>query len=942
MAKRLLDEYADNLLDLADVLILLPNRRACKTLAEAFVRLSGLVPTLLPRMTPIGDRDEDELVLQGADAGEEFVSIKPAINPTERLLLFIRLIMARPEQYGLDALSVGQACFLAQELARLADTVYSEELDFANLKNLVPEEYAAHWQETLKFLEIITNFWPQILQERGVCDNGQRRVELLKKQSAIWRANPPKQRVILAGSTATYPSMKLLVDVVSQMPRGEVILSGLDKLLDEDSWASVDETHPQFELKEVLDYLQVSRNEVEDICLPKQPEREKLISEIMRPATMTDKWREIADKKIQKSALSGLRLIECKDIREEALCIALIMREVLETPEKIAALVTPDRNLARRVAAELERWDIKIDDSAGRPLAVTPIGSFLRLVAQVAQQEFGRVDVLALMKHPLCGMGRAYQDVRKAARNIERNFWRVGKEIENDDFLIETEKIFSEWRTVLQRERVSLKELIRQHLKTAEALAATVQSDGATNLWRGEAGEVAAVFFADWMENADDLGEIEPKEYVGLFEAMTTGITVRPKYGTHPRLKILGPIEARLGCFDTVIVGELNEGVWPQAAASDPWMSRPMKRDFGFPQPEKAIGVLGLDLCHQLGATEVFLTRAERVQGTPMVKSRWWMRLETVLEALVGNCSQIVSRKHQALSCFLDEPEKLFRISSPAPRPPVAARPRELSASGIELLMRDPYSVFAKYILRLKPLEDIEPDLTMADYGTIIHGILEEFNDLYSASLPDDASEKLLELGRKRFMENRLAMERRAFWWPNFEKTVSWLAQVEKNYRGIVKAVHNEIKGEFNLSAPTGIFKITAKADRVDETLDGKVNIIDYKTGKARTSREMEKGFAPQLPIEGLIAQKGGFKGMKAAEPNSLIYWQLGKKATEFNGDMKKLLADMEQRLQRLVAEFDFETTAYICHPNPKQIPEYSDYEHLARVKEWSVQSDDE
>lgn len=920
------------------MLFLLPNRRACQNLQEAFVRLKGQRPTLLPRLMPLGEVEEDELLLTGRHIETALAQLPPAIDRAERLMLFTKIIMAKPGDFGIEKMSLSQACYLAGELARLIDTAHNENLSFDNLKTLVPEEYAAHWQETLKFLSIITEYWPQILNERGLIDPAQRRNLLIRQQAALWLANPPAGRIIAAGTTATYPAMKELVKVILGLPRGEVILAGLDRCLEESAWQQIDETHPQFELKQLLDYLGKSREDVADFAPPANPEREKLIAEVMRPAATTDSWRRLSAEGIPAAALNGLNVINTADIREEALAIALIMRQTLETPEKTAALVTPDRNLARRVAAELTRWNIEVDDSAGRPLGLTPLGAFLRLVA-VAAAAPKRVELLALLKHPLCGLGMAYADVRHQARNLEQTVWRGQKpDSELESLLSKVNDMLGRFRELSAQPAVDLRDLLAEHIQAAERLAATAENPGADLLWRGEAGEAAADFLSGWYEQAGVLGEIEPREYLGLFEAMTAGITVRPHYGTHPRLRILGPIEARLSNYDTMIVGGVNETVWPQSAGSDPWLSRPMKKDFGFPLPEKAIGILALDFCNLLAAPEVYLTRADRVEGTPMVKSRWLMRLETVLKALNLNLETIEMPFYRLLARSLDRPEHFTRLDPPAPCPPVAARPRRLSASGIELLMRDPYSVFAKYILRLKPLEDIEPDLTMADYGTIIHGILEQFNNRFPGEFPADAREQLLALGRQSFADNNLAQERRAFWWPGFEKIVDWLVNVEQEYRLNIRRVNNEVKGEYSWNAPAGEFTVTAKADRVDQTCDGKINIIDYKTGKARTPKEVRAGYAPQLPIEGLIAANGGFGALPAAAVDSLIYWQLGRQATVIDGDMEQLLADTGQHLKELINVFDFPNTAYICHPNPKRVPEYSDYEHLARVKEWSVQ----
>lgn len=938
VAERFLAEYRDNPLALAEVLFLLPNRRACKAMADAFVKAQGMQPTLLPQMTPIGDVEEDELLLSGEGAEEALFGLPPAIERSERLMLFTKIIMAKPSDFGLEKMSLNQACFLAQELARLIDTVHNENLDFSNLAQLVPEEYAAHWQETLKFLEIITRYWPEILKERGLSDPSFRRNELIRRQCHIWREHPPAKRIVAAGTTATFPAMKELAATVLALPKGELIINGLDRELDADSWAAIDETHPQFELKELLDYLELKREDVADFEPVRNIEREKLISEVMRPAKTTDKWRNLAAEGIKSEALHGITAVNCNDIREEALAIALIMRQTLEIPEKTAALVTPDRNLARRVASELERWDIKVDDSAGRPLTLTPVGTFLRLVAKTAVRECRRIDFLSLLKHPLTGLGQSYAETRMLTRQLEQKVWRGGKADEAlEAFAAKLCELQGDFSELCSGEKADLKDLIRSHIKAAERIASLSDKDGGQILWRGDDGEAAANFIADWYEKAEVLGEIDVKEYLGLWEAMAAGVMVRPKFGMHPRLRILGPIEARLTHFDTIIAGEVNEGVWPQAAASDPWMSRPMKKDFGFPLPEKAIGVSGLDFSLLMGAEEVFLTRAERVQGTPMVKSRWWMRLETVLKALNLSINDFSDVVYRLSAKNFDKPERFEKVNAPAPCPPVNARPRELSASAIELLMRDPYSVFAKYILRLKPLDDVETDLTMADYGTIIHAILEKFNNKYNEALPPGALEKLLEIGKESFAENNLALERRAFWWPNFEKIAEHLVKVEEEYRQEVRKVHNEVKGKFSFNAPAGVFTVTAKADRVDETKDGRINIIDYKTGKIRTPKEVAKGFAPQLPIEGLIAEKGGFGTLPAAEVAKLIYWQLGRRETVIEENMEDILATTEDHLHKLISVFDFETTPYICHPNPKRIPEYSDYEQLARVKEWSV-----
>ena len=943
LASSLLNDYRNRELELADVLILLPNRRACRSLADAFVRLQGMKPTLLPQMKAIGDVKEDELILSGGNAAAEFLNLPPAIEPLERTMLFTRLIIGRYSEFGIEKISLAQACGLAQELGSLIDTAAMYNLDWNNLEKLAPGEYAAHWQETLKFLAIITRYWPDILNDRQVIDAGTRKNILIEKQSDIWQQLKPAQRIIIAGTTAVSPAMKKLVKTVLELPAGEVFLAGLDQNLEDSAWQQIDETHPQFELKQLLDYLQIDRLAIPCLLPPANPAREKLISEIMRPAAASDYWRQLAGS-LDTKAVDGINLIECDDPRTEALTIAVLIRRALETPGRTIALITPDRNLARRVAGELQRWEIIVDDSAGIPLAQTPWGIFMRLAATAVSPDAGKEQILALLKNKLFAGGISKQQAARAAEKLDKILWRQNQEDADASALLQTfQQLGSELGNLLALSQASLTRLLQAHIAFAEVLAADDQISGQQTLWCGDDGEAGAAFIADWLEKTDILGEIDPGEYLSLFEAMMSGIMVRSRHPSHPRVRILGPMEARLNHFDEVILGSFNEGIWPPSPAADPWMSRPMKRDFGFEQPEKQIGVLGLDFANLLGAPKVYLTRAKMNEGTPTIKSRWGMRLQTVLQALEIDSSILIESNCRQWAEELDMPSQFIKIEAPAPRPPLQARPRRLSASAFEKLLRDPYSVFAEYILKLKPLEELEPEADASDFGNIVHNVLEEFGNRYPDKYPDNAKDVLLQMGQQALERSGFAEEKQAFWRPKYAKMVDWIVSNETEYRREISKIHNEVWGRFFIeNIPGGKFEIYAKADRLDETLDGKINIIDYKTGRARTASEVKNGYAPQLPIEGLIAAAGGFENIKKADVNSLMYWKLGDKIIRIDDGIDNILSQTKQHISEVINLFDFETTGYLSRPNPKNVPEYSDYEHLARVKEWSVQEEED
>lgn len=947
LAEHFLKYYKNQPEELANVLFLLPNRRACQSLSEAFVRLKGLEPTILPQIVPIADIEEDEVFLTGQS--NILQDLSPEITKTERVFIFSKLISRKPE-LGFGHLSLAQAYALAENLAALIDLSYNENLDFSRLSEIVPAEFAAHWQESLELLKIITEYWPQILRERNKADTVKRRNQLLEAELKLWQQSQTKQKIVVAGSTAAFPLQKQLVKTVLNLPNGEVWLYGLDSCLEDSGWAQIDENHPQFELKELLDYLQIDRGSIINLPQKTFSSRERLVSEIMRPAAASAEWRSLSSNPLLKENFEGIHLLNCDDIRQEAQAIALLIRNTLEMPEKTAALVTVDRNLARRVVSELKRWNIVADDSAGQPLSLTPIGVYLRQIINVLENDFSQVSLLSLLKHPFTSCGQNPAAFNQKVRKLELS-WRKKEDLSPElaEFITGIKEIFAPLCELYRQAETDLQQFFTSHIKTAELLADTDIKTGDKIIWKNDAGAVASKFVSDFMQNCVILGKIKPHDYLSFLESMLIEQNVRVRYGMHPRVKILGPIEARLTQFDVTIIGEVNEGVWPKLPTADLWMSRPMKKDFGFPLPERNIGVAAADFAHLLNAKKVYLTRAERVDGTPTNKSRWWLRFETILAANFGNQKEdkakyefLYDNKYSLWAKYLERATEQKRISAPEPRPPLPLRPRKLSAVNFEMLMRDPYTIFAKYILKLYPLEELDEDVVYRDYGNIVHAVIEKFNNIYNTgAYPPDAEQQLLKLGEAEFAANNISLDIKAFWWPKFVKTAAWLVETEKNYRSEVKKVYNEVTGSLDFASDGGKFTITAKADRIDETIDGHLNVLDYKTGKARTLKEIITGMAPQLPIEGLIAEKGGYAGIPAKKVSTLRYWRLGKEEIAANSEQsQKGLERTMSYLQTLIAYFDKESTPYYAKPNPHDAPDYSDYDHLSRFLEWSVRDE--
>lgn len=950
LAERFLEDYKNDPFGLCDVVFLMPNRRSCLSLRQAFLNANGLAPFLLPQILPVGDVNEDEIFF---DADDRLVKDLPAsISNEERLFLFAKMIASKHEAYGIKDISFAQSLALANDLGKLIDSVYNESLSFDNLENIVPEQYASHWQETLNFLKIVTKFWPEILKERGLIDSVHRRNILLSLEAEKWRKNPPRQKIVAAGLSVAFDGLKQILKTVYELENGEIFLYGLDRFLSDEDFEKTEPSHAQYEKKKILELLDLKREDVEDVLKPQNELRERLISEIMRPAETTAKWRNLSFGDHGKEIFDHIHLIETQSQFEEAMCIALIMRETLETPHKTSALVTTDRNLAREVSGMLKCFGIDIDDSAGVPLHLSPIGIYLRQILEVLDEKFSENSVAALVKNMYVRLGFEAAEVRKKVRSSEfearkPKFEETPKTKKESNEISELlDGMFEKMKSLYEQEKVSFKELLKAHIETAEKLADSETQCGADRLWCHDDGRVCAGFLSKLLDKADVVGEISPLEYGMVFCALLATQTVRKSYGGHPRLKILGPIEARFNRFDVMIVGSFNEGVWPKTSTADPFMSRSMKKAFGLPLPERAFGILADDLSALMCSPEVFLTRAQRVGGVPTGASRYLLRFETVLKACAFEDVNIKDLFYQKLAeqmVFSDQKQK---SEAPSPKPPVEARPREFSATSILKLMTDPYEIYAKYILKLPVLKNLDEEVSQKNYGSVVHKILEEFTDTYGASFDkQEALNWLLDKGREEFEKYDLEPKRKAFFKARFEKTAQWFVDIEEEQRHrIVKSVC-EVWGKMEFEAPAGAVVLKARADRVNETKDGFYEIIDYKTGKSPSLKELMSGYAPQLPVEALIAQSGGFEtktGKLAAKKVSrLSYWRLGEKVIDFDKDIDGLLSQTKEQISELLKAFDDENMPYLARPNPKRKAGFLEYEHLARVKEWASGDDD-
>ncbi len=980
--------------ELAAYQIYLPNRAVCRALAAAFLRASDARATLLPRIRPLGGAEEDALLLlppdDAAEAGDRpDLPVAPAISALDRRMALTQLVLAwaknlrKGRAFGDAAPPIADtpaaAAELALELMRLMDEAESEGVDLRRLREMMPERFAAHDQVSLSFLAIVLEAWPAYLAERGLLNPVARRNRLMALETARLRQARPATPVIIAGSTGSIPATADLMKAVLDLPGGAIVLPGLDLALDEASWNAAAEhpEHPQAGLHHLLGGLNAARGDVR-VVKGTEPsrgasQRLSVISEAMRPASTVGLWPLFtgkADPAAIRDSLKPVSLVDASTEQDEAAAIALILREALETPGKTANLVTPDRALARRVAAELGRWGLAVAPSGGDMLRATPAGIFYELIAETAATG-SQIALLALIKHPHTRLGLPEGAAQDAARIVEiagmRQAWcgegldalakslSLAKRTKPRHRAIDllSEEAWDAADMLLQRLAGALRplsrlarrtampfaELAAAHAETAHALVADAYG-GSAELARGADGEAMAAFMRTLAGDAPGPA-ISLGDYPALFRSLIRLEKTRPT-AAHPRLQILGAMEARLTCADLVIIAGLNEGTWPEAADPGPWLNRSMRAALGLPSPERRIRLAAHDFCQMMGAGEVVLTRSLKSGGAPTVPSRWLMRVEALLQGLGLNEVLAARTPWAEWSAARNRASPAPAAKPPCPCPPLDARPRRLSVSDIQALIINPYAIYAKHILELSPLNPLDEGPGGAERGQIIHDMLHRFARAFPGALPPASGRELLAIFDRCAALYGEHARISAFWRPRLERFAAWFEETEPARRRDAQVL-TEVPGELTFEAPAGPFTLRARADRIDLHPDGSLALYDYKSGAMPTDAAVADFKAPQLPLEALIAFEGHFDGLASRRLVKLAYISAkGGDPAGMEREPSKEPPDVLARAARkgltaLIERFDHAATPYTAMRRTAFAESYrfDDYAHLARVAEW-------
>lgn len=964
LAQHLLTKHGSEPASLARCLVLVPTRRSVASLRDALLKQSGGQPLLLPQIQPLGEIDVELLMpdVVWSQGANPLPDLPPAMSTRQRVFELARLVETFHAASG-EKITADHSVRLAMALGDLIDDLAREEVSYDKLATLVEGELAAHWQQTLAFLHIITDAWPKRLEELARMDAVERRSKVLNRLADYWEHTPPLHPVIAAGSTGSIPATARLLKVISQLANGEVILPGLDLASDEETFQASRRSisHPHYGLYQLLNHIGCPRDEV--MTLPSgalqgaSATRMEFLSDVFIPAELSHRWRT---RDVSAEMLEGITMVECADEREEAQAISLMLRNALEQEGAHAMLVTHDRALARRVAVMLRRYNIAVEDGGGLPLLRTPNAVFAMLLVRATLSQ-APADMLALLKHPLCRLGTSALEKFEHICAIELTLFRgirtgetLQKRVErvasNEAFdakallfLRDFTRVLSPLSEAMRRPLVGLADIQALVITVMEQLAEAGTAEdlsSASGLWSGQAGHALVQQLSEIADHGAHLGMIEPHHLVALYSSLLGRETYQPTVRTHPRLTILSPSDARMQHADMIILAGLNEGCWPPAPQSDPWMSRAMRESIGLQPYERQIGQSAHDFLSLCAAPKVVLTRATKGGGTPVLPSRWWQRLMTVLDAFAPETRQeFLARGEQWIhwTRAFAATEPTDPLQRPRPNPPLTDRPHRLSVTQVEKLMRDPYAYYARALLKLVPLDAIDKEPGMAEFGTAVHKALEEFALRYPKQLPPDAESELRVIIEACFAELMHQVRAPSFWRRRLERIAQEVIAEEMLRRRQLH--HVEAEQQMSANITVGQTEVTLKAtiDRMDVRQDGAVDIIDFKTGTVPTSASVRQGLSPQLTLEGLLLQEAGLK------LHELLYWKvpIGSKhhPTEKAGGDKSdpyvLIQEARAGLEQLLKHFLEEHTAYLSLADTPSAPSYNDYEHLERMEEW-------
>lgn len=883
----------ENFSNYLKAIVILPTRRAVKELKQTLLGSKEASATLFPRICAINDLDTF-FPQKG----------KPVLSETQQLGLCLQVLKAFPkipEKFLLET---------AGHLMTLLEEGITYEVDFKKLETLVPESFAEHWQATSSFLKSFLEKWNEQIEASGFQEPASYRVQALKAIEKIWAETPPDFPIIAAGLDGFIPTIQALLKRITNLPQGKVVLTLLPKNCEE----SVPPTHPNYLGHSFLQGVPILGR------LGALTGRDHLLCELMSDTPFEER-------DLSAVSLEGVKLLECKTTSEEAKCIATLARYFLEEKQDTIAIVTPDEDLSIRIQEELKRWHITVDLASGRPLSKTKTGRLLLESLELGFLPQSMFSVLSFLKHPLVCFGTdSPLSFKKLVRRFEREVARTSVNPTQNlkDNLKNLQEDFNTavkgFLALKSGKKYPLVQFLETHLVLLEKFCA--DKNKRCRLWEKEEGEALSNLFKTLFDHHSSFADVSYSTYVALWHFLLTREILRNPH-SHPRLKLLSPLQAAYIPFNRALVCGLNEGVWPELPSQNPWLNRAMLLELGFYDPQILIGRAAALFCHALKSPDVILSYSKRRQD-PVPPSRWIVRLKALAYSLAQEKALGLSLPVKTWCETLEKPKESRVLSPPLPRPCPTLRPKRLSVTDLVRLWENPYSIYAKHVLGLYPLPEVQEPFAQNSFGIWVHQILE--NSVAVSSLNEKT---LQDLGR-RFLPTTLSLEKQHLWEMQFQRFSRWILDYLQEQGRKARGTWVEHSLSYCFKVGSTSYEIVGKADRIDYLGGRDYELIDYKTGICPTKKEIQDGAAPQLPLLALLFEKSNL----GTHIQKFTYVSLNEKKI-VSLERGHLVEEIEEKTYALLKDYNQLETPYPVNPIASLDNSYNIYARLERTKEW-------
>lgn len=896
----------------ARMVVFVPTRRAVQVMRDAFSEVLEGKPALLPRMIPLADIDTQLLTLLGKRAFAVLAKILPAMPTSLQRYLLMEQVALYEKRHGTQvtlnhALKLTEALMALQEACARAGVQVTQE----KLRMLYHADMADHWKQSFLFLGILTEHWPEVERERGMTIAACREVLLLHALADALEHEAPDFPVCVIGSTASQPATARLLQVIATMEGGEVILPGLPEAMDAAEWAAIAEGHPLFHLKQFVGEAKVKAF---------APFHNSIWLEALAPAEFIPQWSARA-----KVDATNIRLIPCSQSEEEARVIALLLREGLERPDAHIALVTPDEGLMARVAVHMERYGITLDRLNAGTLASTESGSLWSLLVAAIAAPLRLLQLRELLHHPLLAIDAELLNGLEAGwHGVNRR--RAGQLPKHDAGLLS----HADYRKLANLVQ-NISGLTHRKLRASEWVE---QLRALLAPWVEQSGQAheAVEECLEQLAHADGYGPIDIVDFSALLVERFSTKWRDAGLNAHPRIHLLTPVEARLQSFDRVILANMQDAQWPGIRAPNPWLNAAAEAALGLPSELEHISLMAHDVLMLASRGEIFLTYSLQDAGAPTRRSRFLERFVTLMATHGVNEEQLIAHEYLDWARALYTSDKFEPEAQAMPRPLITQRPRRIKVTDLDKLFTDPFSIYVRYVLGLKKLDEIDADPAASDFGQLAHKAVEALSTHWTSHARPASEAELVHIANHALRDFSERPNIDLFWRTRLMGGLRYVNGLEVERRRVPMVVKCEEPVEGSLVLDRGeTMTLYGRIDRLETSAKG-ATIIDYKTGDIPSGKAILEGKALQLMGYAMLIRA-------QQSVDSIEYWQLpklGDVGERLSVETDGLIEQLEEKLKNALLEMLNEATPFLAHPYDPDPRFGNDYDGINRYDEWA------